>query len=135
MRGMSGNKEHHIALFGEAEKGEFETAYVCSSLAELSYHLGEPPSLECRGLPLAVQSLLFERRVIYFRVKEEGFSKRDYVTGLQFLQNRDLFPEISAICLPGVGDHEILDATNPLLDTHRSLLILSESDLYDYLTA
>jgi len=33
-----------IALFGEAEKGEFRTPYVCRSLPELAECFGQPPA-------------------------------------------------------------------------------------------
>ena len=37
--------------------------------------------------------------------------------------------------MPGVGDHEIINAAIPVCDQHRSLIILDEKDLYDYLSA
>jgi hypothetical protein len=123
-----------IALFGEAQRGDFRTAYYCKTLEQLSELLGEPPSTECQGLDFAVQALLYQRGVVYFRVHEEGFSTQDYLTGLNFLQNKDLFPNISALCLPGVGSSEIIQATDPICSLHQSFLILTEKDLYDYLT-
>ncbi|MCC5831933.1 MAG: hypothetical protein JJU12_02700 [Chlamydiales bacterium] len=125
---------HTIALFGETQKGEFETAYFCKTLAQLSDFLGEPPSGDCLGLQFAIQALLFERGVVFFRVREEGYSARDYQFGLKFLINKELFPSISAICLPGVGDGEIIEETTPLCEVHNSILVLTERDLYDYLT-
>ena len=123
-----------VALFGEAEKGEFQTAYYCETLAQLSDFFGEPPSGDCKGLPFAVQTLLYERGVVYFRVHEEGFSIHDYLSGLNFLENKEIFPDITAIGLPGVGNAEIIKATTPICDLHKSFLILNERDLYDYLT-
>lgn len=124
---------HTIALFGEAEKGEFRYGYFCKNLVELSEHLGEPPSDESKGLAFAVQALLFNRGVIFFRVHEEGFSLQDYYNGFQLLEHKkETFP-LSAICLPGVGNSEIIEATAPLCEVHRSFLILTEKDLYDYL--
>ncbi|MCH9627766.1 MAG: hypothetical protein S4CHLAM2_14090 [Chlamydiales bacterium] len=125
---------HTIALFGEAQKGEFETAYHCKNLAQLSDFLGEPPTEESLGLRFAVQALLFERGVVFFRVKEEGFSTPDYLFGLNFLENKNLFPTISGLCLPGVGCSEIIHATEPVCEMHRSILMVTERDLYDYLT-
>jgi len=125
---------HTIALFGEAQKGEFQTAYYCKSLAQLSDFLGEPPSEESQGLHFAVQALLYERGVVFFRVREEGFSTNDYLFGLNFLENKELFPKISAVCLPGVGSTEIIEGTDPICELHKSILILTERDLYDYLT-
>ena len=122
-----------IALFGEAEKGKFNTAYHCESLPQLVDTLGNPPP-ESRGLYYAVQALLFERNLIFFRVEEEGFSFQDYLLGLRMLENRDLVTDIAAICLPGVGDTEIIDAAVPLCQQHNSIIITTEPDLYDYLT-
>ncbi|MFZ0566257.1 MAG: hypothetical protein WAM28_08750 [Chlamydiales bacterium] len=124
-----------VALFGEAQKGEFQMAYYCQTLAELSDFFGEPPSEECQGLQFAVQTLLYERGVIYFRVHEEGFSIQDYLQGFNFLEKSEAFPNISAIGLPGVGSTEIIKATEDVCQIHKSFLILTEQDLYDFLTA
>lgn len=126
--------EFTVALFGEAGRGEFRTAYYCKSLEQLSQFLGEPPSRDCKGLDFAIQALLFQRGVIYFRVHEEGFSTQDYLSGLVSLENKEIFPSISAICLPGVGNTEIIQATDSICNLYRSFLILSEKDLYDYFT-
>lgn len=123
-----------VALFGEAEKGAFEAAYLCDSLVELSEYLGGPPSNQAQGLPFAIQTLLYNKGVIFFRVHEEGFSKEDYLKGLQFLSQQELFPQISAICLPGVGDKKIISTSAELCHLHKSILILTQKDLYDYLT-
>lgn len=123
----------NIALFGESEKGEYNTAYYCTSMPQLCDFLGEPPHADCQGLPFAIQALLNERGVIFFRVHEEGFSTEDYLFGLQFLENKKLFPNIAALCLPGVGNAEIIDATSPICTLHKSLLIVTERDFYDYL--
>lgn len=40
---------HTIALFGEAEKGQFEYPYYCENLDQLAEFLGHPPP-ESRGL-------------------------------------------------------------------------------------
>lgn len=125
---------HTIALFGESQKGKFQTAYFCKTLVQLSDLLGEPPSNDCQGLSFAIQALLFEMGVVYFRVHEEGFSTQDYIKGLNFLENKSKFPEITAICLPGVGNAEIIEASIPICSLHKSLLVLTERDLYDYLT-
>lgn len=122
-----------VALFGEAEKGKFNTAYHCDSLPQLVDFLGHPPP-ESRGLYFAVQALLFERKLIFFRVEEEGFSYQDYFQGLQMLKSQTFPDNIAAICLPGVGDAEIIDAAVPLCHQHHSILITTEPDLYDYLT-
>lgn len=122
-----------VALFGEAQRGEFQGAYYCKTLDELSDYLGEPPSHDARGLHYAIQAILFQRGVLFFRVHEEGFSMQDYMRGLKFLENEKV-PPLSAICLPGVGNQEIIERTTPVVEAHRSFLILSETDLYDFLT-
>lgn len=122
-----------IALFGEAEKGEYHFPYIFGELPQLVDYLGHPPQ-DSRGLFYAVQALLFHRNLIYFRVKQEGFSYPDYFTGLKLLSDRDQFTSISAICAPGVGSAEIIDAVVPICKMHHSILITNEADLYDYLT-
>lgn len=124
---------YNVALFGEAERGEFQGAYYCKTLAELSDSLGEPPSKDARGLHFAVQAILYQRGVFFFRVHEEGFSKQDYERGLSLLEKQKI-PNLCALCLPGVGNQEIIEATIPIIETHKSFLILSEQDLYDFLT-
>lgn len=122
-----------VALFGEAEKGNFNTAYFCENLPQLVDYLGNPPE-ESKGLFYAVQALLFQRNLIFFRVEEEGFSYQDYLKGFKLLGSVELIPKISAICLPGVGDAEIIDAAIPLCERYHSIIITSEPDLYDFLT-
>lgn len=120
-----------VALFGEAEKGEYNFPYFFETLPQLVDYLGHPPE-DSRGLFYAVQTLLFHRNLIYFRVKQEGFSYSDYFSGLRLLSNRDHFT-ISAICAPGVGSMEIIDAAVPICKIHHSIFITNESDFYDYL--
>jgi hypothetical protein len=122
---------HTVALFGEAEKGEFHMAYFCDSLAQLVDHLGHPPP-ESKGLYYAVQALLFRRHLIFFRVREEGFSSQDYLKGLGLLEHQQVIPNISAICIPGVGDSQIIHAAIPICLIYNSILVTTEADLYDY---
>jgi hypothetical protein len=126
-------KECTVALFGEAEKGEFRTAYFCQTLPQLEENFGHPPP-HSRGLHYAIQTLLLDYNLIFFRVLEEGFSTQDYILGLRFLENSHFVSNLTAVCLPGVGSTPILDATQEVCSIHKSLLISSESDLYDYLT-
>ena|SRR3989338_2992394 len=125
---------HVVALFGESEKGQFKKPYILKELPQLVDLLGNPPE-ESEGLFFAIQALLYQREIIYFRVAEEGFSKNDYLTGLQYLSSRGKVDKLDALCLPGVGDTEILDASNPVCEIHKSYLITTQKDLYDYLTA
>jgi len=122
-----------IALFGEAEKGSFNTAYYFERLSDLSDKLGNPPE-ESLGLHYAVQALLYNQGVIYFRVKEEGYSVKDYLMGLKFLGENMEKRQVSGICLPGVGDNDIIQATQKLVKTQNCCLITTEGDLYDILS-
>lgn len=122
-----------IALFGEAERGEYHTAYFCTSLQQLSDYLGNPPD-HSRGLDYAVQALHYHHNLIFFRVREEGFSSQDYFHGVHLLKSQTLPNSLAAICIPGVGSNEIIDAMCGLCIIYHSLLITTASDLYDYLT-
>ncbi len=122
-----------VFLFGEAEKGEFCTPFFCKSLPQLAETFGNPPQ-ESLGLMYAVQALLFERELIYFRVKEEGFSAADYRRGIRLLEKKELFYNLSAVCVPGVGDAELIHEISSICHLHRSILITAEKDLYDFLT-
>lgn len=126
-------KVYTVAMFGEAEKGKYRTAYFCNTLPQLAEYLGHPPS-QSRGLYYAVQTLLFKYNLIFFRVEEEGFSYQDYFLGLKMLETEKLFSDLAAICLPGVGDVEIIDAATPICLEYNSIIVTTESDLYDYLT-
>lgn len=121
-----------IALFGESERGLFNTPYYFDALPQLLDHLGNPPP-ESRGLHYAVQALLFQRKLIFFRVEEEGFSYQDYFKGLRLLESGGPITEIGAICLPGVGDAEIIDAALPVCRSYHSIIVITEPDFYDYL--
>ena len=125
--------QHTIALFGEAERGQWAKPHVIKALPKLMELLGNPPE-NSQGLVFAIQALLYEREVIYFRVQEEGFSKEDYFSGLSHLKDREKIKQLHALCLPGVGDKTILNASDPICKLHRSHLIMTEKDLYDYLT-
>lgn len=125
---------HSIFLFGEAEKGDFCTPLLCKSLPQLADTLGNPPE-ESQGISYAIQALLYERELIYFRVKEEGFSTQDYMRGLKWLQNKEPAFQLTAICMPGVGDAGIIDATHEICSLYKSCLIISEKDLYDFFTS
>ncbi len=122
-----------IALFGEAEKGPLHTPFLLHSLPELPDNLGNPPK-ESQGLFFAVQALLYHRELIFFRVEEEGFSVNDYMTGLNFLKNNKNIKSLDAICLPGVGNKEIIEASINVSNIYKSLIITTEKDLFDYLT-
>ena len=130
---MRQSMKHKLFLFGEAEKGDFCTPLLLESLPQLADMLGNPPE-ESEGILYAVQALLFERTLIYYRVKEEGFSVGDYMKGLKVIENKEFIRDITAICLPGVGNHEIIEATTHICSDRKAFLIASQKDLYDFLT-
>lgn len=125
-------KSYTVALFGEAEKGEYKTPYLFNRLDQLIY-LGNPPN-NSKGLYYAIQALMYDYTILFFRVVEEGFSIEDYEYGIQLLKTQQEIKEISALCIPGVGNKKIIDAAIPLCAFYHSILITTESDLYDYLT-
>lgn len=125
---------HKIALFGEAEKGEFHSLLFFSYLPLLADTLGHPPE-GSYGLHLAIQTLMFKQDVIYIRVREEGLSVKDYLQGLHLLKTSPNVKKLSAICLPGVGHSEIIDEAIHLCTKFHSILMTTEGDLYDYLSA
>ena len=123
-----------VALFGAAEKGVFQKPYLLSKLPQLFDYLGNPPK-ESEGLSFAIQAILYNREVLFFRVEEEGFSEKDYLHGLKYLGNKEYVQKVHALCLPGVGDPEILAASHLVCDIHKSFLIATQKDLYDFLTS
>lgn len=121
-----------VALFGEAEKGAFKKPHIFRKLPQLYDLLGNPPN-ESEGLFFAVQAILYNREVVYFRVAEEGFSPLDYFSGLKYLE--DKAKKITALCMPGVGNPEILAASQSVCEIHKSFLITNQKDFYDFLTS
>ena len=126
-------QSYTVALFGEAEKGDYRKPSLCKTVSQLLEVFGNPP-LHSRGIYYAIQALLYHRSLLFFRVKEEGFSYEDYLLGLRLLQKQTLVTDINAVCLPGVGNSEIIGAMAPICELYHSLLIINESDFYDYLT-
>ncbi len=123
-----------IFLFGAAERGELCLPLYLTSLEQVLDFLGHPPE-NSDGIRYAVQTLLYQHALIYFRVAEEGFSTEDYIHGLRFLKQKSLQTPLTAIGMPGVGDQEILRAATSICHLYQSVLLVSEKDLYDYLTA
>ena len=130
---MSKKLRSTIALFGEAEKGQFQKPYLVREMPQLVDALGNPPK-ESQGLFFAIQALLYQRDLIFFRVEEEGYSLSDYLHGLKYLEDKEKIKTLNAICLPGVGEPAILNASQSVCELHNSLLITTQKDLYDYLT-
>lgn len=122
-----------IALFGEAEKGDYQTAYLCKTLPELEECLGNPPP-NSLGLHCAIQALMYKRQLLYFRVEEEGFSYNDYIRGITILETQPLIAHVAALCLPGVGNYDIINAVTPYCISHHTIIVTNEADLYDFIT-
>ncbi len=122
-----------VFLFGEAEKGEFGIPFSCRSLPHLLESVGNPPE-ESLGVQYAIQALLYERELIFCRVKEEGFSIKDYIQGCKLMKKQPSGTHPQALLLPGVGDQDIIEAALDVCSLYSSLLVLTEQDLYDYLT-
>lgn len=120
-------------LFGEAEKGPLCIPKVCKSVEELFVHFGQPPK-ESGGIFFAIQALYLGREVVYYRVKEEGYSFEDYFKGFMLLKEKQFGEEFAAIFLPGVGSRAILDEATPISNELKSFLVINHSDFYDYLT-
>ncbi|MFN4174000.1 MAG: hypothetical protein ACK4HV_02720, partial [Parachlamydiaceae bacterium] len=84
------------------------------------------------GLFYAVQTLLYNKPILFFRVVEEGFSLEDYLIGLRMIYTAN---SIDAIGMPGMVESDILDALTPKLILHHQILLFTEKDIYDYITA
>jgi len=125
--------EKAVVVFGESEKGEFCRPYCCHSMNQLYENFGQQVP-DTVGIHFAVQVLLYDFYLIYFRVKEEGYSLQDYFEGLWQLENQPLESDLSAIGIPGVGNGEVIESVSSLCANHQSILIMTEADLYDYLT-
>lgn len=69
-----------VFLFGEAEKGDMCAPLRLQSLIELQEQLGNPPEGSL-GIDYAVQTLLYKRELIFYRIREEGFNNEDYMRG------------------------------------------------------
>jgi hypothetical protein len=121
-----------MAVFGEAEKGDFQRGYSCHTLPQLVDFLGNPPR-NSLGLYFAVQALLFKRKIIFFRVKEEGYSLNDYLAGMHQLQSYQELIHLEAVGIPGVGNTEIIQALNPICHRYHSILFITEMDFFDYM--
>lgn len=120
-----------IAFFGETQKGRFCYPYECKSLYQLADTFGNPPD-DALALTFAIQALMYDKDIIFFRVQEEGFSIEDYMKGFSILKDINKI-KISAICLPKVGSHLIIDSVEPLCKLHKSIIITTQKDLFDYL--
>lgn len=125
-----------LALFAEASRGRLHQPQFIRSLPELLNTAGLLKE-EKAGLNLAIQALLYQTELLFFRVEEEGFSLSDYFQGLKYLETmkpKKLKP-FHAICIPGVGSLEVIEKAKKVCQKHKSILVINEKDLYDCLTA
>lgn len=122
-----------IVLFGESEKGQYQAGYLCHSLIDLCSSLGNCTN-QGNGIPLAIQLIMLNYSVLFFRVEEEGFNAEHYFFGANFLNKQKLIKNFTAIAIPGVGDNHIIEAFIPICHKYQSFLVLNEQDLYDLLT-
>src|SRR5690349_23295090 len=125
--------KHLIFLFGEAEKGHLCHPLPCRDVTELMELYGNPPP-DSMGIFYAIQALLYQRGLLYFRVQEEGFSIADYKRGLHMLRNKEILEHPTAICMPGMGNAHIIHEASEVCFLFHSLFLTSEKDFYDYLT-
>ncbi len=123
-----------IVLFGESEKGQYQAGYLCHSLMDLCSSLGHPIANQGNGIFLAIQLIMLNYSVLFFRVQEEGFNSEHYLFGAKFLNEQQLINSFTAIAIPGVGDNQIIEAFIPICHKYESLLVINEQDLYDLLT-
>lgn len=119
-----------FALFGEAEKGDYNKALLCHSQEDIDLYLGQ----KTPGISLATQALSHGYDVLFFRVKEEGFSIDNYVFGLHFLNTNAQTFNLVAISLLGVGDFYVIEAARSLCQKYHCFLFISDKDLYDLAT-
>lgn len=123
-----------IFLFGASEKGVFRTPIHLYTIEELFNRLGSMPT-HTEGIYYAIQALLFEKNLIFYRIEEEGSNLEDYRQGIRLLKQQPFQTTLSAICMPGMSDEEIVHEILPICYMYQSLLVVSEKDLYDYLTS
>lgn len=126
--------KHGVFLFGEAEKGAMCVPCSFHSLIQLMETFGQPPH-DTLGIYYAVQVLLYQHELIFFRVREEGLSLGDYMKGLKALKRKDFAKALAALCLPNVSDARLIEEAGDLCSSRHWFLITAERDLYDYLTA
>ncbi len=124
--------KHLISIFGLAEQGDLYRHIHLKSLQDLLLTLGQPGEGSI-AIELAVQALMHERPVLFYRVKEEGFEDEFYLRGLRDLKKQNLKTTLSAIALPGVGSRPVIDEAALICKKESSILIMNQQDLYDYL--
>ena len=113
-----------IAIFGESKSGEFNKLFSIKTLPDLATQLGEPTETGS-GIHMAIQALLCKQHLFFYKVLEEGSNPEQYRSGFKMLKTA-----VSAIALPGVSNPSLLESAKRV----APLLILTEQDLYDFMT-
>lgn len=122
-----------VLLFGESEKGTLGMPSPCFSLTQLSCLFGEATK-EGIGIFYAVQTLLYDKKLLFCRVEEEGWSLADYRKGLCAMRSYPQESPPQALFLPGVVDPTLIQEAERFCFLYKSVLMVTEKDLYDYLT-
>lgn len=121
-----------VTIFGESEKGPLGVLLSVDSLPFLAESFGSPTENSV-GIHLAIQTLMSDKIVLFYRVTEEGVDKNEYARGLKLLEGLDL-PALAALALPGIGDLEIQHLAKNVCKLKHSILIVNERDFYDLMT-
>ncbi|PCI77823.1 hypothetical protein COB21_02380 [Candidatus Aerophobetes bacterium] len=122
-----------IALFGEAQRGNFSRLVTLHTLEKLHDTFGMPPPLS-KGIWLSIQ-LLMQNEIIYFyRIEEEGFSYPHYHEGLKLLDSQQTQYPLKALCMPGLGDRIMVGKATEFCKKHSIIFLCTEEDFYDYVT-
>lgn len=124
-------KQRVITVFGETEKGTFETFYTIQSLDEAFEKLGSPlPNTE--ALQFSLQILGAHQPILFYRVPEEGFSFDAYAKGLHEIRDHpDSYP-IQALFMPGLSDPKLIDEAKQLCEMQKAILLITDKDFQDY---
>ena len=120
-----------MALFAEAQKGSFEEGVEIYTPIELLHLFGHPPE-DARGMVLAIQALHYNHPLLFFRVKEEGFSAPDYRAGLHWLEQKGPL-HLRGVFAPGVGSLEILNPLFQFSQKQKVPLLTTEQDFFDFI--
>lgn len=126
-------KSFHMAIFGESTIATPGIGLRIASLDELEKCIGK--ASEGEGLTLAIQALLYEYTLTFFPVKEEGYSLGDYHMGFECLRDQRCMQDLGALAIPGMSHPEIIDASQEICRERKSILLMGESDFFDYMTA
>ena len=122
-----------ILIFGESKEGQFQKLLFINSLPKLATILGEPTETGI-GVHIAIQAMLYNLEVLFYKVKEEGSDEDAYLQGFRLIEKEAPSLILGAIALPGASTPKILEIANSLCDLHNSLILSNERDLYDYIT-